>query len=167
MFPRALPAMESNGDAHSRFSYGCVLNRERHYRLICVWGYCFYSFFFSFFFFLSDSPEIQPKFVKGSKRYGRRSTPEFIEPISDFSEVTNANLGEGEDLEDNYDSAVPRKREVRPMFLMSFSCLYLPRLADAVLIVDCPCMYCISGHPQTSREALFLANQLSGMQSRS
>ncbi|CAK6974100.1 ninein isoform X1 [Scomber scombrus] len=58
-----------------------------------------------------DSPEIQPKFVKGSKRYGRRSTPEFIEPISDFSEVTNANLAEGEDLEDNYDSAVPRKRE--------------------------------------------------------
>uniref|UniRef100_A0AAQ5YWX9 EF-hand domain-containing protein n=1 Tax=Amphiprion ocellaris TaxID=80972 RepID=A0AAQ5YWX9_AMPOC len=35
------------------------------------------------------SPEIQPKFVKGSKRYGRRSTPEFIEPISDLSEVPN------------------------------------------------------------------------------
>ncbi|CAF88712.1 unnamed protein product, partial [Tetraodon nigroviridis] len=38
--------------------------------------------------FLSpDSPEIQPKFVKGSKRYGRRSTPEFIQPVSDLSEV--------------------------------------------------------------------------------
>ncbi|XP_018537234.1 LOW QUALITY PROTEIN: ninein [Lates calcarifer] len=58
-----------------------------------------------------ESPEIQPKFVKGSKRYGRRSTPEFIEPISDLSEATNGNPAEGEDLEDNYDSAVPRKRE--------------------------------------------------------
>ncbi|KAL7380088.1 hypothetical protein ABVT39_011511 [Epinephelus coioides] len=59
-----------------------------------------------------ESPEIKPKFVKGSKRYGRRSTPEFIEPISDFSEVTNANPAEEEDdPEDNYDSAVPRKRE--------------------------------------------------------
>ncbi|KAG7229143.1 hypothetical protein INR49_013086 [Caranx melampygus] len=59
----------------------------------------------------AESPEIQPKFVKGSKRYGRRSTPELIEPISDFSEVTNANPAEGEDLEDNYESAVPKKRE--------------------------------------------------------
>ncbi|XP_049918023.1 ninein isoform X2 [Epinephelus moara] len=59
-----------------------------------------------------ESPEIEPKFVKGSKRYGRRSTPEFIEPISDFSEVANANPAEEEDdPEDNYDSAVPRKRE--------------------------------------------------------
>ncbi|XP_029685020.1 ninein isoform X1 [Takifugu rubripes] len=58
-----------------------------------------------------DSPEIQPKFVKGSKRYGRRSTPEFIEPISDHSEVRNTNLEEEEVAEDNYDSAVPRKRE--------------------------------------------------------
>uniref|UniRef100_A0A3B4WM93 Ninein n=1 Tax=Seriola lalandi dorsalis TaxID=1841481 RepID=A0A3B4WM93_SERLL len=58
-----------------------------------------------------ESPEIQPKFVKGSKRYGRRSTPELIEPISDLSEVPDANPAEGEDLEDNYDSAVPRKRE--------------------------------------------------------
>ncbi|XP_008298299.1 ninein isoform X1 [Stegastes partitus] len=58
-----------------------------------------------------ESPEIQPKFVKGSKRYGRRSTPEFIEPISDLSEVPNVSTADGEDLEDNYDSAVPRKRE--------------------------------------------------------
>ncbi|XP_035023848.2 ninein isoform X1 [Hippoglossus stenolepis] len=58
-----------------------------------------------------ESPEIQPKFVKGSKRYGRRSTPDLVEPISDLSEVTNVNPAEGEDLEDNYDSAVPRKRE--------------------------------------------------------
>lgn len=64
----------------------------------------------------SDSPEIQPKFVKGSKRYGRRSTPEFIEPFSASPEVDTANPteGEGEDgEEDNDDSAVPRKREVR------------------------------------------------------
>ncbi|KAM9355340.1 uncharacterized protein nin [Pholidichthys leucotaenia] len=57
-----------------------------------------------------ESPEIQPKFVKGGKRYGRRSTPESFEPILDFSEVTNIDLAD-EDLEDNYDSAVPRKRE--------------------------------------------------------
>ncbi|KAM4724635.1 uncharacterized protein nin isoform 2-T3 [Anableps anableps] len=58
-----------------------------------------------------ESPEIQPKFVKGSKRYGRRSTPEFLEPVSDLSEVTNINPANEEDLEDNYDSDVPRKRE--------------------------------------------------------
>lgn len=51
--------------------------------------------------------------MKGSKRYGRRSTPEFIEPISDLSEVGTANPEEQEHLEDNYDSAVPRKREVK------------------------------------------------------
>lgn len=51
--------------------------------------------------------------MKGSKRYGRRSTPEFIEPISDLSEVRNVNPVEEGDLEDNYDSAVPRKREVK------------------------------------------------------
>uniref|UniRef100_A0A668AL06 Ninein (GSK3B interacting protein) n=1 Tax=Myripristis murdjan TaxID=586833 RepID=A0A668AL06_9TELE len=59
-----------------------------------------------------QSPEVQPKFVKGSKRYGRRSTPEFIEPISDFSELGNTNAAEEEHPEeDNDDSAVPRKRE--------------------------------------------------------
>ncbi|KAK2826598.1 hypothetical protein Q5P01_020812 [Channa striata] len=57
------------------------------------------------------SPEIQPKFVKGSKRYGRRSTPEFTDPISDLSEVAIPNPVDVEDLEENYDSAVPRKRE--------------------------------------------------------
>lgn len=51
--------------------------------------------------------------MKGSKRYGRRSTPEFIEPISDLSEVRNTNLEEEEVGEGNYDSAVPRKREVK------------------------------------------------------
>ncbi|XP_036006804.1 ninein isoform X3 [Fundulus heteroclitus] len=58
-----------------------------------------------------ESPEIKPKFVKGSKRYGRRSTPELLEPVSDLSEVTNFNPADEEDVEDNDDSAVPRKRE--------------------------------------------------------
>ncbi|CAJ1074829.1 ninein isoform X1 [Xyrichtys novacula] len=59
-----------------------------------------------------ESPEIQPKFVKGSKRYGRRSTPEFIEPFSGTSEATNGHGPEKEaDHEDCDDSAVPRKRE--------------------------------------------------------
>uniref|UniRef100_A0A8C6MAM1 Ninein (GSK3B interacting protein) n=1 Tax=Nothobranchius furzeri TaxID=105023 RepID=A0A8C6MAM1_NOTFU len=56
-----------------------------------------------------QSPEIQPKFVKGGKRYGRRSTPEFSEP--EESGVLNLNPADEEDLEDTYDSAVPRKRE--------------------------------------------------------
>ncbi|XP_026154680.1 ninein isoform X2 [Mastacembelus armatus] len=58
-----------------------------------------------------ESPEIQPKFVKGSKRYGRRSTPEFTEPISDFSQFANSHSVDEDDLGNNYDSAVPRKRE--------------------------------------------------------
>ncbi|XP_033966713.1 ninein isoform X2 [Pseudochaenichthys georgianus] len=58
-----------------------------------------------------DSPEIQPKFVKGSKRYGRRSTPEFIEHHSDFPDVMNADAAQHENLRDSDDSAVPRKRE--------------------------------------------------------
>ncbi|CAN9501988.1 unnamed protein product [Ophioblennius macclurei] len=59
-----------------------------------------------------ESPEIQPKFVKGSKRYGRRSTPEFLEPAPDSSEDAAARVSAGETaFEDNCDSAVPRKRE--------------------------------------------------------
>ncbi|XP_030574598.1 ninein [Archocentrus centrarchus] len=60
-----------------------------------------------------ESPEIKPKFVKGGKRYGRRSTPELMEPISDLSEVTYVKAAEEDEDEDleNYDSAVPRKRE--------------------------------------------------------
>lgn len=64
-------------------------------------------------YFSSESPEIKPKFVKGGKRYGRRSTPELIEPISDLTETTHVKPADEEDLEDNYDSAVPRKREVK------------------------------------------------------
>ncbi|XP_054683842.1 ninein isoform X6 [Grus americana] len=35
-----------------------------------------------------SSPEAQPKYIKGSKRYGRRSLPEFQESVEDFAEVT-------------------------------------------------------------------------------
>ncbi|CAB1330490.1 unnamed protein product, partial [Coregonus sp. 'balchen'] len=48
---------------------------------------------------------VQAKFVRGSKRYGRHSTPEFTETIADFSDAT------GQDPEDHEDSSVPRKRE--------------------------------------------------------
>ncbi|XP_056151926.1 ninein isoform X2 [Lampris incognitus] len=59
-----------------------------------------------------ESAEIQPKFVKGSKRYGRHSTPEYIETVADFSEVINTNPADGLDPEEeNEDAAVPRKRE--------------------------------------------------------
>ncbi|XP_050831401.1 ninein isoform X3 [Serinus canaria] len=35
-----------------------------------------------------SSPEAQPKYIKGGKRYGRRSLPEFQEEVQDFAEVT-------------------------------------------------------------------------------
>uniref|UniRef100_A0A8C3VAQ4 Ninein n=1 Tax=Catharus ustulatus TaxID=91951 RepID=A0A8C3VAQ4_CATUS len=35
-----------------------------------------------------SSPEAQPKYIKGGKRYGRRSLPEFQESGQDFAEVT-------------------------------------------------------------------------------
>ncbi|OWK53183.1 Ninein [Lonchura striata] len=35
-----------------------------------------------------SSPEAQPKYIKGGKRYGRRSLPEFRESVEDFAEVT-------------------------------------------------------------------------------
>ncbi|XP_028833992.1 ninein isoform X5 [Denticeps clupeoides] len=56
------------------------------------------------------SPEVHPKFVKGGKRYGRRSTPEFIESVTDFTATIAEKEGE---VEEGYseDSAVPRKRE--------------------------------------------------------
>ncbi|XP_031643573.1 ninein isoform X2 [Oncorhynchus kisutch] len=56
-----------------------------------------------------DSP-VQAKFVRGSKRYGRRSTPEFIETIADFSEVVSSEATGQQEPED-HDSTVLRKRE--------------------------------------------------------
>uniref|UniRef100_A0ACB8G6R3 Uncharacterized protein n=1 Tax=Sphaerodactylus townsendi TaxID=933632 RepID=A0ACB8G6R3_9SAUR len=35
-----------------------------------------------------SSSEAQPKYIKGGKRYGRRSLPEFQEPGEDFAKVT-------------------------------------------------------------------------------
>ncbi|XP_041928620.1 ninein isoform X2 [Alosa sapidissima] len=69
-----------------------------------------------------DSPEVHPKFVKGTKRYGRRSTPEFIEGLGEFSAAASEQEGgpsegqraeeeEDEEDEENEESAVPRKRE--------------------------------------------------------
>ncbi|XP_051942592.1 ninein isoform X2 [Hippocampus zosterae] len=57
-----------------------------------------------------ESPDIQPKFVKGSKRYGRRSKPESADAILDFCQDDEHNQGD-EDTKDSDDSAVPRKRE--------------------------------------------------------
>uniref|UniRef100_A0A3P8YVU5 EF-hand domain-containing protein n=1 Tax=Esox lucius TaxID=8010 RepID=A0A3P8YVU5_ESOLU len=56
------------------------------------------------------SPEVQAKFVRGSKRYGRRSTPEFMETMADVSAVVGSEAP-GQDPEDQDDSTVPRKRE--------------------------------------------------------
>jgi len=38
--------------------------------------------------FTDSSPEAQPKYIKGGKRYGRRSLPEFQASVEDFAEVT-------------------------------------------------------------------------------
>ncbi|XP_042329468.1 ninein isoform X2 [Sceloporus undulatus] len=35
-----------------------------------------------------SSPEAQPKYIKGGKRYGRRSLPEFQKSVEEFAEVT-------------------------------------------------------------------------------
>ncbi|KAM9147454.1 ninein isoform 2-T2 [Pangshura tecta] len=35
-----------------------------------------------------SSPEAQPKYIKGGKRYGRRSLPEFQESVDEFAQVT-------------------------------------------------------------------------------
>uniref|UniRef100_A0A8C7DTL6 Ninein n=1 Tax=Oncorhynchus kisutch TaxID=8019 RepID=A0A8C7DTL6_ONCKI len=55
----------------------------------------------------APSQETAP-FMRGSKRYGRHSTPEFIDTVTDFSEVLSSNAT---DPEDHEDSTVPRKRE--------------------------------------------------------
>lgn len=38
--------------------------------------------------FTDSSPKAQPKYIKGGKRYGRRSLPEFRAAVEDFAEVT-------------------------------------------------------------------------------
>uniref|UniRef100_A0A674AG86 Ninein n=1 Tax=Salmo trutta TaxID=8032 RepID=A0A674AG86_SALTR len=59
---------------------------------------------------LSTDSTVQAKFVRGSKRYGRHSTPEFIDTITDFSEVISSNAT-GQHPEGHEDSTGPRKRE--------------------------------------------------------
>ncbi|XP_016403547.1 ninein isoform X3 [Sinocyclocheilus rhinocerous] len=58
-----------------------------------------------------DSPEVQPRFVKGSKRYGRRSAPEFIHTQTDSSTQAEDEEEKDEDAEESDDRTVPRKRE--------------------------------------------------------
>ncbi|XP_061749949.1 ninein isoform X2 [Nerophis ophidion] len=60
-----------------------------------------------------ESPEIQPKFVKGSKRYGRRSAPVIADTNADLceDEADSEHPDEGHVAKDNCDSAIPRKRE--------------------------------------------------------
>lgn len=59
-----------------------------------------------------DSPEVQPRFVKGSKRYGRRSAPEFIHTHADSHTQAEDEEEKDEDAQESDDRTVPRKREV-------------------------------------------------------
>ncbi|KAK2852512.1 hypothetical protein Q7C36_007713 [Tachysurus vachellii] len=56
------------------------------------------------------SPEVQPRFVKGTKRYGRRSTPEFTRSISDLANTSSVEREE-EDTTRTSDGTLPVKRE--------------------------------------------------------
>ncbi|GAA6111065.1 ninein isoform X2 [Tachysurus ichikawai] len=56
------------------------------------------------------SPEVQPRFVKGTKRYGRRSTPEFTRSISDLANTQSVEREE-EDTTRTSDGTLPVKRE--------------------------------------------------------
>lgn len=59
------------------------------------------------------SPEVQPRFVKGTKRYGRRSTPEFTQTISDFAHTPSVEREDNAATRTSDDGALPVKREVR------------------------------------------------------
>ncbi|XP_051508170.1 ninein-like [Myxocyprinus asiaticus] len=54
-----------------------------------------------------DSPEVQPRFVKGSKRYGRRSAPEFIHIHTN----PHTQAEDEEEKDEDAQETVPRKRE--------------------------------------------------------
>uniref|UniRef100_A0A672N8P4 Ninein n=1 Tax=Sinocyclocheilus grahami TaxID=75366 RepID=A0A672N8P4_SINGR len=59
-----------------------------------------------------DSPEVQPRFVKGSKRYGRHSAPEFIHTHTDsHTQAEDEEEEKDEDAQESDDRTVPRKRE--------------------------------------------------------
>lgn len=54
------------------------------------------------------SLEAQPKYVRGGKRYGRRSLPEFQESVEEFAEVTVIEpLEEEEEEEEARSSHIP------------------------------------------------------------
>ncbi|XP_058242012.1 ninein isoform X1 [Hemibagrus wyckioides] len=55
-------------------------------------------------------PEVQPRFVKGTKRYGRRSTPEFTHSNSDLEHTPSVEREE-EDATRTSDGTLPVKRE--------------------------------------------------------
>ena len=60
-----------------------------------------------------DCPlEAQPKYVRGGKRYGRRSLPEFQESVEEFAEVTVIEPLEGEEARPSHIPASDRS-EVR------------------------------------------------------
>lgn len=59
----------------------------------------------------SVSPEVQPRFVKGTKRYGRRSTPEFTHSISDLTHTPSETKADVATRTGN--GTLPVKREVR------------------------------------------------------
>ncbi|XP_077092600.1 uncharacterized protein nin isoform X2 [Siphateles boraxobius] len=58
-----------------------------------------------------DSPEVQPRFVKGSKRYGRRTAPEFIHTHTDSHTQAEDEEEKDEAAQESDDRTVPRKRE--------------------------------------------------------
>ncbi|KAL7877950.1 hypothetical protein SRHO_G00045930 [Serrasalmus rhombeus] len=60
---------------------------------------------------VSDSPEVQPRFIKGGKRYGRRSTPEFTHAISELSHVPPEEDEQEEEALGSTDGTLPSKRE--------------------------------------------------------
>ncbi|XP_026796558.3 ninein isoform X2 [Pangasianodon hypophthalmus] len=56
------------------------------------------------------SPEVQPRFVKGTKRYGRRSTPEFTQSISNLAHTSSVEREEDAETRTS-DGTLPVKRE--------------------------------------------------------
>uniref|UniRef100_A0A3B4DWB2 EF-hand domain-containing protein n=1 Tax=Pygocentrus nattereri TaxID=42514 RepID=A0A3B4DWB2_PYGNA len=60
---------------------------------------------------LPDSPEVQPRFIKGGKRYGRRSTPEFTHAISELSHMPPEEDEQEEEALGSTDGTLPSKRE--------------------------------------------------------
>ncbi|XP_036293076.1 ninein isoform X9 [Pipistrellus kuhlii] len=60
------------------------------------------------------SLEAQPKYVRGGKRYGRRSLPEFQESVEEFAEVTVIEPLEEEEEEEARSSHIPADEQHEP-----------------------------------------------------